>query len=137
MRMTNGLLTTKDRVGNLLENNPELRDSDKLLWLAYLNQEHGLKDLIGLDAYYKLKELVMDDNTPTMESIRRVRQKYQEEGFYLGESRKERMQEAEEVRVWARNNKVPENELSKIDVKKFIDVKPKYNPLVYEDDSFG
>lgn len=89
MNMSESLSTIKERVGKLLELYPELRDSDKLLWLAYLNLVHGLKDTIGSDAYFKLKSVVMDEHTPTMESIRRVRQKFQEEGQYVGDIKDE------------------------------------------------
>ena len=101
MRMSEGLDTIKDKVGKLLEDYPVLRDSDKLLWLAYLNKEYDMFHKIGLESYAILKEIIMDDNTPTMESIRRVRQKYQEEGLYVGEKRSKRLKEADRVKDWA------------------------------------
>jgi hypothetical protein len=105
MKMTEGLKTVKDKVGNLLEKYPELRDSDKLLWLAYLNAEHKMRNVIGEAAYIRLKAIVLDENTPTMESIRRIRQKYQEDGLYVGEKRGDRLKEADKVKDWARSAK--------------------------------
>jgi hypothetical protein len=103
--MTDGLKTVKSVVGSLLEQCPELRDSDKMLWLAYLNVEHNVGNVIGWDAYSKLKAVLLDERTPTMESVRRIRQKYQESGLYTGKKRKERMKEAVSVRDWALTEK--------------------------------
>lgn len=103
MGISEDLVTIKDTVGGLLETYSVLRDSDKLLWLAYLNYKHDMRNIIGEDAYLKLKAIVMDDNTPTMETIRRVRQKYQQNGEYLGEKRQEKLAEAENVKDWAIN----------------------------------
>jgi len=101
MRMIDGLRTIKDIVGKLLNDYPVLRDSDKLLWLAYLNYRHELRSIIGEEAYIKLKTVIMHEDTPTMESIRRIRQKYQENGLYVGEKRQERLVESECVKDWA------------------------------------
>lgn len=75
----------------------------------------------------------MDENTPTMESITRCRRKYQESGLYVGENRKERLQEAEDVRLWARNSK-KEGLAPKGAAKNII--KSKLNSITYEDASF-
>lgn len=101
MRMVESLTTIKDTVGELLDNYPVLRDTDKLLWLAYLNYKHDMRNTIGEDAYQKLKNIIMDENTPTMETIRRIRQKFQQNGMYLGEKRQEKLAEAENVKEWA------------------------------------
>lgn len=98
MKMSEGILTCKDKVSTILEQYPVTRDSDKLLFLAYLCEHHGLKRKIGFQAYDELKKVIMDDKTPTMESIRRVRQKLQEGGQYVGNGRKSRMAESEVVR---------------------------------------
>lgn len=102
MRMSEGLETCKDKVGFLLNEYVALRDSDKLLWLAYLCKFHDLKNKLGLDGYRKLKEVIMEDDTPTMESIRRVRQKYQENGMYAGSGRRTRLEEETVVREMMR-----------------------------------
>ena len=40
----------------------------------------------------------MNSSTPTMESVRRTRQKIQEKGYCIGKLRAQRLEEAEEVR---------------------------------------
>jgi hypothetical protein len=97
MKMSEGITTCKSKVETLLSNYPQLRDSDKLLWLAYLNKFHNLNQIIGQASYELLKSLLMNENTPTMESVRRVRQKLQEEGKYQGTMRKNRMSEQSSV----------------------------------------
>ena len=101
--MVKDLVRVKDRVEVILDEFPATRDCDKLLWLAYMSIYHDLKREIGHVAYIKLKGLIMDKNTATMESVRRVRQKFQEGGKYVGEKRKYRMDESERVREWARS----------------------------------
>lgn len=98
MRMSEGLETCKDKVGFILSEYVSTRDSDKMLWLAYLVMFHDLKGILGKESYEKLKTLIMSENTPTMESIRRIRQKYQEGGMYAGNGRKARLEESEVVR---------------------------------------
>lgn len=100
MKMLDSLKTCKDKVGYVLEEYPVVRDSDKLLWLAYLCKFHGLQETLGTIGYQKLKKLIMNDSTPTMESIRRIRQKYQENGQFVGENRAERIAESEKVKEY-------------------------------------
>lgn len=96
--MIKDLLKAKDRVHWILENFPDTRDSDKLLWLAYLVIFHGLKDKIGTDNYLRLRTIIMDTETCTMESITRCRRKIQESGLFEGENRAQRLEEQEQVR---------------------------------------
>jgi hypothetical protein len=108
MRMTEGLDNVKNTVEFLLKKYPITRDSDKILWLGFLNIKLDLKARIlkcasGEEAYEVFKEVLMDEDTPTMESVRRTRQKFQQEGKYHGESRQERMEESNKVRDWARS----------------------------------
>lgn len=102
MKMSDSLKTIKARVAAILERYPETRDSDKLLWLAYMNLNHNLKGVLGVQSYQYLKELIMSDDVPSTESIRRVRQKIQENGLYRGKQRQYRIHESEMVRNWAR-----------------------------------
>jgi len=88
----------KHRVEKILSDYPETRDSDKLLWLAYLVIYHDLKNVIGEYAYRDFRTLLMEKETVTMESIRRMRQKFQESGKYIGNKRKFKLDEAEIVR---------------------------------------
>ena len=101
--MEESLRTIKDKVAFILETYPSTRDSDKYLWLSYLTNFHGLKSVLGNngDAYADFIQLILDKDTPTMESIRRVRQKLQEKGLYVGENRSERIEESRKVRAWA------------------------------------
>lgn len=98
MRMSESLETCKSKVGFILNEYVSTRDSDKQLWLAYLCLFHDLKEKIGEGPYRELKKLIMSEDTPTMESIRRIRQKYQENGMYAGNGRKTRLEEAEVVK---------------------------------------
>lgn len=79
----------KDCVEFLLKNYPSTRDDDKKLWLAYLNLFCELSDKINKakipsDAF---KQVLLDEETPSTETIRRVRQKFQESGMYVGNKR--------------------------------------------------
>lgn len=93
------LRINKDRVEMILSKYPETRDSDKLLWLAYMCIFHELKCHIGTNAYNKLKRLITDPSTPSFESVRRVRQKIQEKDTSLaGSNRQYRLNESENTR---------------------------------------
>lgn len=101
MRMTTSLRTIKDDIADILKNKPETRDSDKLLFIEYLNKNYDLVQVIGGIPFSKLKALLMDERTPSIESLTRMRRKFQENGMYLGKNRNERMKEASEVKKWA------------------------------------
>lgn len=103
MKMSEAISTIKEKVAILLNNHPDTRNSDKLLWLAYLCVHHDLIKILGQENYSKFKTLLMNDSTPTMESIRRVRQKYQEGGLFVGTNRKQRLSEEPVVRELMRN----------------------------------
>lgn len=102
--MIRDLTKVKNKVALILEEYEASRDCDKKLWLAYLVKFHGLREFLrnSNDSYKAFSQLILDDDTPTMESIRRVRQKYQEEGKFLGTKRMKKLEEAERVREWAR-----------------------------------
>ncbi len=95
--MITQLRRAKDRVEFLLSKHPVCRDDDKLLWIAYLVTFHDLKLAIGNDAYEKFKKILLDEDTCSMESVRRVRQKFQEEGSFIGKKRQAKLDEAERV----------------------------------------
>ena len=61
------LETIKDRVEWFLENQPETRNSDKLLLVRYLRKHYGI-DI----------SIILKDDIPCMESIRRARQYLQQ-----------------------------------------------------------
>lgn len=100
MEMIEGLKTCKDKVREIMEKYPVTRDSDKLLWLAYMVKHHGLREKLGNTAYEVLKEVFMSEETPAMESIRRVRQKIQEQELQ-GKLMAERLEQSSEVEKWA------------------------------------
>lgn len=101
--MIKDLVKIKDRVAYVLNKYPSTRDCDKTLWLAYLAIFHQLKDGLGEAKYGVFKSILMSEETPTMESVRRVRQKFQEHGEYPASegTRKARRTEEHEVRSWA------------------------------------
>lgn len=81
------------RVEVLLKNYSPLRDNDTQLWLAYLTMFHGMKERINgsIDAYEEFCDMILSKEVPTMESVRRARQLFQEKGLYTGEKRKQKI----------------------------------------------
>jgi hypothetical protein len=94
--------TAEQRVAYLLERWPELRDSDKKLYLTYLNQFHGLKARLesAKNPYPELKAIFLSDDTLSFNTIRRVRAKFQAGGLYHGSKAAERAAQAEEAREY-------------------------------------
>ena len=102
MSVSSGITAcTKDRVAALLETYPSCRDSDIKLYLYYLAVYHELSPLIGKANCLKLMAVMME--APPSESLRRVRQKLQEGGEYIGENRRARMSEQKRVMFGVRN----------------------------------
>lgn len=97
MKFSDSLKTTKEKVTELLSEYPELRDSDKLLWLAYMNKHHQLRYKLGAN-YLDFKKILLSEDVPTMESITRARRKIQEEGQFVGSLRSSRLSEEKETR---------------------------------------
>lgn len=102
MSLSNELRTTKSKVETILYEHPDTRDNDKYLWLAYMNKYHSLRALLGEEAYKALRFIILHPRTPLFESVRRVRQKLQEEGKYLGKKRKQRKNAEQDVRDWTK-----------------------------------
>ena len=105
MKFTDGLITVQDKVQALLEDYPMLRDSDKKLWLAYMVKCPGLRITMkaASNPYESFKRLLLDDSTPTMETVTRARRKIQEKNPALrGEGYKTRHDESENVKAWSR-----------------------------------
>lgn len=101
--MINDLNTVKDKVENILAKFPETQDDDKLLWIAIMVVFYDLKNVLGSDKYDKFKYWLIKNNIPAFESVRRVRQKYQEEGKYVGTKRKYKLEEESLVRDWTKS----------------------------------
>lgn len=87
--------STKNRVEFLLKNYKSLRSNDTKLWISYLVMYHNLQaSLTAHDPCTTFCDLVLNENVPNMETIRRVRQKLQENGAYP-KSKKEATSEKE------------------------------------------
>jgi hypothetical protein len=95
--MLDKILKVKDKVMSVLRDFPQTRESDKLVWLAYMCQYHGLKDQMGKESYMRFKQWFLQDTVPCHESIRRVRAQIQSSGLFRGENYKERRAQAKEV----------------------------------------
>lgn len=101
--MLQDLVHCKDRVEYLLQNDPTTRDCDKKLWLLYLFTFHDLRSIDNVTMPSKrVTEILLAKDTPTAESIRRIRQKFQESGMYVGTKRKKKIEESEKVKDWSR-----------------------------------
>ncbi len=96
----------KNKVKLILKDVYEARDDDKLLYY-YICKSIGLEYGINVDKYsFKDVMLNKDLDLPNMESVRRVRQKLQEESKeYWGDKRYERMKAQEEYIEFALNDK--------------------------------
>jgi hypothetical protein len=103
--MLEELQNIKEKVKFILDKYHSARDSDKVLYLFYLSEFHNLKNHLGEEKFLTLFNLITTPDTPSPESIRRIRQRFQETGLYLGEKRRKRMEEKERVRQWVKDQK--------------------------------
>ena len=93
------LVNNKDRVLKILQDYKSTRDSDKKLWLAFMVNHHDLRKELGDKSYRKLREIILKKETPTFETISRIRRKLQEIYEQIrGENYKEKQLLADEVR---------------------------------------
>ena len=84
----------KDKVGYILCHYPATRNSDKLLWLAYMCVYHGMREYIGDEAYFKLKDFLLDKKVISYPSIIRMRADLQNnDGLYRADK------EVEQTRI--------------------------------------
>ena len=84
-------------VEQILKHIPAARDSDMILWLAYCANHHDLINVLGHEAFNKLKNFVRNNQNANVESVGRVRRKLQEQGLYLGQKHLARKDEALKV----------------------------------------
>jgi hypothetical protein len=100
------LKTNKAKIEYILKNYPSLRDSDKKLWISYLVMFHALKETLNSasDPYESFCDLYLSSGVPCTETIRRLRQKIQQDGKYLGTKRREKLAAAKAVKEWAIHN---------------------------------
>jgi len=83
------LKTTKEKIEHLLKNYPELRDDDRKLWLSYLITFHNLQDIfLCPKPFESLCDLLLKKEISNAETIRRIRQKFQQSGLYVGTEKK-------------------------------------------------
>lgn len=93
------LLETKKMVRGILERCPETRDSDDLLYLRVIKRYSA--DHLTLDEFFSSRAAY---GIPSFETVRRSRQKAQEENPALKGKRVEERAEAEEAfRDFAKN----------------------------------
>lgn len=88
------------QVERILEQYPETRDDDILLYHKFLVCYGDGVDSLFFNGGDLLKSM---RSIPTPESIRRSRQKIQEEGRFMGTKRLKRMRESSAVAAWARS----------------------------------
>lgn len=102
MAASDDMTKIRGKVSMVLSKFPQTRDSDKLLWLGFMAMFHDLPRQVNTpsmsDPYTTFKTILMDENTPTFESITRVRRKLQAEGKFLGTNQEEKQAEADRVR---------------------------------------
>lgn len=97
-------LTTKDKVKNLLINYPHLRDSDERLIATYWMKEAGSKDALDNMTATKFLLNFVEGAYTSPESIRRMRQKIQEQDESLrGKSYYKRQKLEQDVRTKIRS----------------------------------
>ena len=82
MTTVTDLKTLTAKVHHILTEDPECRDSDKRLIMAVLAEHYGVRATDGI------KEILERDDLPNFESIRRCRQKIQEEDESLRGTRR-------------------------------------------------
>lgn len=102
MGIIRDLKTVEGKVHDLLVRYPEVRDSDKLLWLAYNALHNDLKEVIGTGSYKMFKDWVLKVDTPVFESLSRARRKIQEAHPELEGAKAQRMEIEGEVREMMR-----------------------------------
>lgn len=82
-----------NKVWDLMYRIPKTRDSDKLLWLAYLQFYCDAQKRVT--SWNSFKLFLMDKDVLQMATIIRCRAKIQEAGYLWGNNRRERMQKAD------------------------------------------
>ena len=96
--------TTKNKVLHLLNRYPHLRDSDERLIATYWMIETGGQDSLSRMTAHQFLQNFVEGAYTSPESIRRVRQKIQEENESLrGESYRKRQKIEKDVRSTIKN----------------------------------
>lgn len=96
--LTSGNMMT--RVEMLLLKYEQIRDDDKMLWLAYCSQFCSLKQ--NMSDYEKFKSWLLSNKVPTFESLSRARRKIQEHNpLTRGKHYKVKQESAQTIADWA------------------------------------
>lgn len=103
--MLSDYVKNRDRVYFLLDRYPEVRDSDKLLWLAYNCHFNNLKEVTLTGNYVHFKSWLMREEVPAFESLSRLRRSIQAEFPELSGNKEERMQEQQKTRSYIASEK--------------------------------
>lgn len=82
-----------NKVWDIMYKIPQTRNSDKLLWLAYLQFYCDAEKRV--DSWNSFKLFLMDKEVLQMATVIRCRAKIQEAGYFWGENKKERMSKSE------------------------------------------
>lgn len=96
--MLTDLIQVQDRIKFLLERYPEVRDNDKLLWLAYNCHFTHLKEVVATGEYKNFRDWMLKEDVPVFESLSRARRKVQEENSELAGDKQKRLKEEKKVR---------------------------------------
>lgn len=71
--------TQLEKVEQIMVKYPETRNCDKLLWLAYMKIFGSLGEVMDQQTYSMFRALLLQETTPTFESLSRARRKIQED----------------------------------------------------------
>ena len=87
-----------EKVWQILNDHPLTRDSDKLLWLAYLQFYCGAGEKVT--SWLTFKKFLLQEEVLQMATIIRCRAKIQERGYFWGTNKAKRRALAERYRAF-------------------------------------
>lgn len=82
MTASKHLSVNKSHVEDALKKYPNTRTSDKMLYAAVLEDSFELSSYIGSTAYLKLCKFLSKPEVPSMETVARIRRRFQADGQY-------------------------------------------------------
>lgn len=75
------LPTVLKKVEKILQISPETRESDKILYVAYLVLYHDLAKKLG-SKFHIVRDILLNSDTPSMDSVSRTRRILQSSGKF-------------------------------------------------------
>jgi hypothetical protein len=96
--VANQIVNCRDKVEAILKRHPEARECDKILWSIYLANNHDLIRVLGMDSFRKLQEVLRNPKVPSVETLGRLRRRFQERGQYLAKDPKRKKHQAKRVK---------------------------------------